>query len=361
MPVVMSRILLKLQSVWNVKFRFQQCRHFKRKADQTSKGFTPKDQGSDKSEVSDKLGAIVKARFKQDSLEHIDVQYKGRVEVSFRTALRPFLFAIGFTGCSFAGAALWQYEDMRKAAMKSFFGSSRYNDMFQVPKYGHYREKINKWWNSLPEGRKLAAGIIGVNVIVFLGWRVPALQHTMLKWFTSNPASKAVCLPMVFSMFSHYSLWHIAINMYVLWSFAATAGAMFGKEQFLAMYLSTGVWASFASHLNKIAISRFNPSLGASGAIMAVLGAVCAKYPDSQLQIIFLPFFSFSAGTGMMGIIGLETAGTLLRWQFFDHAGHLAGILAGWYYVKYGYAQIWGSREPLMRFWHSIRGPPKET
>ena len=32
-----------------------------------------------------------------------------------------------------------------------------------------------------------------------------------------------------------------------------------------------------------------------SGSIMALLGSICTQYPDAQLAIIFLPFFTFSA------------------------------------------------------------------
>lgn len=34
-----------------------------------------------------------------------------------------------------------------------------------------------------------------------------------------------------------------------------------------------------------------------SGAIMGILGYVCTQYPDTKLHIIFLPFFTFAAGT----------------------------------------------------------------
>ena len=34
-----------------------------------------------------------------------------------------------------------------------------------------------------------------------------------------------------------------------------------------------------------------------SGALLAVLGAVCIERPDARLGILFIPFFSFSAQT----------------------------------------------------------------
>ncbi|XP_002740208.1 presenilin-associated rhomboid-like protein, mitochondrial [Saccoglossus kowalevskii] len=352
MPGVLSRIVLRpTQIKLSLKgtLTFQQCRFFKRKAD--TKGFSPKQ--ADGIGSSQPKNEIVKANLKKDSFDNIAVEYAEPLHVPYSNLLRPFLFAVGFTGVTFTGAAIWQYEGLRKAASKPL--SSMYDDIFRTPKFGNFREKINDWYNKLPEGQCVALGIITANVLVFSAWKVPALQYTMLNWFACNPASRVRCIPMVLATFSHFTVWHILVNMYVLWSFSSSVSEMFGPEQFLAMYLTAGVWSSFFSYVNKLVIGRFHPSLGASGAIFALLGAVCTSYPDSRLQIIFLPFFTFPASLGMKAIIGLETTGILLRWRIFDHAGHLAGILFGWYYVKYGHKQIWGKREPLMKYWHKLR------
>ena len=45
---------------------------------------------------------------------------------------------------------------------------------------------------------------------------------------------------MLLSMFSHQSGLHLFVNMYVLWSFGGVASVMFGREQFIAAYLSAG-------------------------------------------------------------------------------------------------------------------------
>lgn len=45
---------------------------------------------------------------------------------------------------------------------------------------------------------------------------------------------------MLLSTFSHFSFFHMAANMYVLWSFSTSAVSMLGREQFLAVYLSAG-------------------------------------------------------------------------------------------------------------------------
>lgn len=71
------------------------------------------------------------------------------------------------------------------------------------------------------------------------------------------------CLPMILSTFSHYSITHLAMNLVVLYSFSELSMRQFGKENFLALYLSSGVMSSFISCLHKVLSNSFVPSLGA--------------------------------------------------------------------------------------------------
>lgn len=85
---------------------------------------------------------------------------------------------------------------------------------------------------------------------------------------------------------------------------------------------------------------------------MAVLAFVCMKYPETELSLIFLPGYGFSAETVIIMVlifweniyiykgfilylqaikclIGLDITGCVLRWRFFDHAAHLGGAVFG--------------------------------
>lgn len=271
---------------------------------------------------------------------------------SSRTLTKSLLFALGCSGASFVGASIWQYENMRHEA-KVYLENRRVRPFARDYKYGAFRQQLNQWYNGLSEGTKVAYAIIGVNAAVFLMWRVPRLQPTMVRYFSSNPASRSVCLPMLLSTFSHSSLLHLCANMLVLTSFAPAAVALWGKEQFVAMYLSAGVLSSFASYLHKVATKRPAMSLGASGAILAVIAAMCVQYPDAQLAIIFLPFFTFSAGIALKAIVAMDVAGILLKWQLLDHAAHLGGSIFGIAYILYG-QEVWKRREVVMKTWHDI-------
>lgn len=66
-----------------------------------------------------------------------------------------------------------------------------------------------------------------------------------------------------------------------------------------------------------------------SGAILGILAYVCSKYPDTQLQIMFLPMFQFSAENAIKVIMAVDVCGCIFGWKFFDHAAHLGGAAFG--------------------------------
>lgn len=49
---------------------------------------------------------------------------------------------------------------------------------------------------------------------------------------------------MLLSSFSHYSIVHMVVNMYVLWTFSTSIVSVLGKEQFLAFYTSAGAYGA---------------------------------------------------------------------------------------------------------------------
>ncbi|XP_022901906.2 presenilin-associated rhomboid-like protein, mitochondrial [Onthophagus taurus] len=279
--------------------------------------------------------------------------------VNATTLLKPLGFTVGFSALCFGGAVIWQYENMRAHAISMLHRPMDFMQKRIDNKFGSLRKEMNTWWNKLSPGEKVFAPICFINVLIFFAWRIPRLQPTMLKYFCSNPSSSSICWPMLLSTFSHYSLFHLLANMYVLHSFSTGAVASLGKEQFLGLYLSAGVISSFTSYVYKAVTKQPGLSLGASGAIMAILGYVCTQYPDTKLGIILLPFLTFSAGSAIKAIIALDTAGVLLGWKIFDHAAHLGGAACGVAWAYWGHEHMWLKRDPILQYWHEIRGAIK--
>jgi membrane associated rhomboid family serine protease len=91
------------------------------------------------------------------------------------------------------------------------------------------------------------------------------------------------------AMFMHASIIHIGGNMIFLWIFGDNVESAVGPVKYLAFYL-LGAVAALAL---QVAVSPGStaPTLGASGAIAAVLGAYIVLYPRAKvLTLVFIIF-----------------------------------------------------------------------
>jgi membrane associated rhomboid family serine protease len=98
---------------------------------------------------------------------------------------------------------------------------------------------------------------------------------------------KNVWLAVVTSMFLHGSLLHLGGNMLFLWIFGNNVEDRLGRLGFAAFYLVGGIVATLAH----VAVSRDStvPSIGASGAIAAVMGAYLIWFPNARVRtLVFL-------------------------------------------------------------------------
>jgi uncharacterized protein len=121
------------------------------------------------------------------------------------------------------------------------------------------------------------------------------------------------------SMFLHGSLLHLVSNLFALLLFGLILESIIGSNRFLGIYLVSGILA------NLIAVNFYSSSLGASGAIMGIIGALAIIKP-------FMTVWAF----GM--ILPMSVAAVL--WIILDaigifipsnvgHIAHLSGIVSG--------------------------------
>jgi len=90
------------------------------------------------------------------------------------------------------------------------------------------------------------------------------------------------------AMFLHGSWSHIIGNMVFLWAFAPEIEDAMGPWRFAAFYLLGGLAASIA----QVAADPGStvPSMGASGAIAAVMGAFLVTYPRDRIRAALIIF-----------------------------------------------------------------------
>ncbi|MGA8671526.1 MAG: rhomboid family intramembrane serine protease [Terracidiphilus sp.] len=138
------------------------------------------------------------------------------------------------------------------------------------------------------------------------------------------------------SMFMHGSWMHIIGNMIYLWAFGREIEDAMGSARFLFFYLAGGIVAMMAQILGD-PLSRI-PSLGASGAIAAVMGAFIITFPRDRIRTILF-FFIFIRVTfipaafliGFWFLIQLFDVGAVasVRTGGVAYLAHIGGFLFG--------------------------------
>jgi membrane associated rhomboid family serine protease len=92
------------------------------------------------------------------------------------------------------------------------------------------------------------------------------------------------------SMFMHGGILHLAGNMLFLWIFGNNVEDSMGRVKFVAFYLLGGLAALFGQII--IEPNAAVPTIGASGAVAAVLGGYILLYPRARVvTLIFIVFF----------------------------------------------------------------------
>jgi len=170
----------------------------------------------------------------------------------------------------------------------------------------------------------ITALIIGANILVFLLELLKG-EAFIMRWsfIPSEIASGINLITMLTAMFMHGGVLHIVGNMIYLWAFGPEIEDAMGKIRYLLFYLLGGLVASFA----QVVINPLSsvPSLGASGAIAAVMGAFLITFPHDRIRtLVFLGWFVTISFVPAILLVGF--------WfiiQLFSEIGSLAQRQAG--------------------------------
>ena len=125
------------------------------------------------------------------------------------------------------------------------------------------------------------------------------------------------------SQFLHGSWLHLGGNMLYLWIFGNNVEDRFGRVRFLLFYLVGGALAG----LSQVAIDPTSPvpTIGASGAIAATLGAYLVLFPRARVTtLVFLGFFY-----QLIDIPAVFVLGFWFVLQLIDGLTSLGGVQAG--------------------------------
>jgi len=175
--------------------------------------------------------------------------------------------------------------------------------------------------------------LISINFVIFILQTLSRSETLFFPLFGLVPklvwSEKMIWQPVTY-LFFHGGIWHVLINMFVLWMFGSELERLWGKNHFLKFYFITGVGSGLATML--VNVQSITPVVGASGAVYGVLLAYGLTYPNRTVYLYgIIPIKSlwFVLGIGFIAFMS-----SFDNMSQVSHITHLSGMLIGYFMIK---------------------------
>lgn len=190
---------------------------------------------------------------------------------------------------------------------------------------------------NLKVGDKVQLLIIG-NVVAFvllygLSLLVPALYHSVFPYVAfvaDGVATLGRFWTFVSYSFVHASIWHLLLNMIMLFFVSNLFFTFFSSRQFLFVYVAGAIGGSVLYYLCSFFFQMGYGLVGASAAIMAPLIALATFAPKMEVRLALLGRIKMIYIAGAIIVIDLFQ---LASSNVGGHLAHLGGALVGFGYV----------------------------
>jgi len=187
---------------------------------------------------------------------------------------------------------------------------------------------------NLPPAAATVGAIIALNVMFFFFWKIPPLWRFMNMNMLMVPAT-----PNPFSLlggiFSHQLLFHLVVNMTLLWVVGTPLHDEVGRGRFLAIYLGCGLCGAYVS-LTRFVATKFwtITGLGASGAVYGVISTFLSLTPEKDITLWIIPqelqtYLRLPAQWIWWLVFFFEARNIYRGSLSADHFAHMGGILSG--------------------------------
>ncbi len=232
----------------------------------------------------------------------------------------------------------------------------------------------------------ITKNLLIINILAFLAYYVLKMRGIDLNNLLGLHfflATDFQVWQLVTYMFMHANFTHIFFNMFGLWMFGCVIENVWGPKRFLTYYMVCGIGAGLLQEVSQLfqlylsvspeiqfsQLFALDPSVrmalnawttvGASGAIYAILLAFGMTFPEERIFIFPLPI-PIKAKWFVMIYVGIELFSALgSTGDNVAHFAHLGGMLFGFLLIRYWQRHPYnGSRYGMnhgQRFFDNLR------
>tara|TARA_Y100001970_G_scaffold263236_1_gene348497 strand:+ start:496 stop:1323 length:828 start_codon:yes stop_codon:yes gene_type:complete len=175
--------------------------------------------------------------------------------------------------------------------------------------------------------------LVSINFLVFLLQSVSKSENLFFPLFGLVPKlvwSELMIWQPITYIFFHGGVWHVLINMFVLWMFGSELERLWGKSQFIRFYFYTGIGSGLITLLFNY--QSITPIVGASGSVYGVLLAYGLTYPNRKVYLYgLIPIKSlwFVIGIGLIAFIS-----SFNNVSQVSHVTHISGMFIAYLLIK---------------------------
>ena len=175
--------------------------------------------------------------------------------------------------------------------------------------------------------------LVSVNFTIFFLQTISGKEHLLFDLFGLVPqaiwSDFMIWQPFTY-LFFHGNIWHILINMFVLWMFGSELENSWGRKNFIKYYFITGIGAGMVTCLFNLQSNI--PIVGASGAVYGILLAYGLSFPNRTVYLYgLIPIKSiwFVIAIGILAFFS-----SFQQMTQISHLTHISGMAIGNVFLK---------------------------
>ena len=201
---------------------------------------------------------------------------------------------------------------------------------------GYYREEQRGAWLG---NRSMVFNLIVLNVVIFLA------DHLVDNYWISTTLglkSDLARAPWQFWQLLTYgfvhdptSILHVGLNMFGVWLFGTDVEQIYGRMEFLRIYVSTIIVAGLIWAGVETGVGGHAELVGASGGVMGLMIIYVLHFPQRTFYIYgIIPLKAWALGT--LYVLG-DLLGAAENTDNVAHLAHLSGVAYGFVYYRSGW------------------------